>query len=146
MAAESALDTTTSVVGRAGRGRRVEIPSCAASDGAAAVEVAVNNLQNRVDRDSRNIGVDDDILDSRRCYCQTIRIHARRLPVGNWDAVPIQRCRGSIVAAAAADVGVVADNHPGHTAAEVPSSDLMEVVRDSLVAVVARSKVGSNRS
>jgi hypothetical protein len=152
----AAVLDTTSVVDRGGRGRgrRVEEP-CAASDGAAAAAaaaavaavVAVNNLQNLVDRDSRNMGVDIDILDSRRrYYYQTTRIHARRLP-----AIPIQRCPGStvVVAAVVAVVVMVVDNHPGHTAAEAPSSDLVEVVRDdSLVAAVAvaRSKVGSIRS
>jgi hypothetical protein len=148
-AAEGILDTSTSVVGRGGQGRRVEEP-CAASAGAAAavaVVAAVNSPQNRVDHDSRNMGVDHDILDSRRC-CQTIRIHARPLPVINRDALPIQRCPGNIVVGVVVAAVVVAvDTHPGHTAEEAPSIDPVEVVRDdSLVDVAARSKVGSIRS
>jgi hypothetical protein len=149
-AAEGILDTSTSVVGRGGQGRRVEEP-CAASAGAAAAAVAVvaavNSPQNRVDHDSRNMGVDHDILDSRRC-CQTIRIHARPLPVINRDALPIQRCPGNIVVGVVVAAVVVAvDTHPGHTAEEAPSIDPVEVVRDdSLVDVAARSKVGSIRS
>jgi hypothetical protein len=150
-AVEGVLDTTTSVVGRGGRGRQEEDP-CAASAGAAAaaaavvaVVAAVNSPQNRVDHDSRNMGVDDDILDfPHRCY-QTIRIHARPLPV-NLDALPIQGCPGNTVVGAVVVV-VAVGNHSGHTVEEAPSTGPVEVVRDdSLVDVAARSKVGSMRS
>jgi hypothetical protein len=150
------LDTTTLVLGRGDhRGRRVEEPCVASAEAAAAAaavvaDVAANTLPDRVDRDSRNMGVDeddDDILDShQRCYCQTIRIHARRLLVNYRDVIPIPRCPGSTVVdvVVAAVVVMVVDNHHGHTAAEVPRSDLVEVVRDDvLAAAVARSKKGS---